>query len=216
MSQILFLGAYLLVILTCSCSVKKITFFSNEPANVSIVPFADASGEGSLVGQAPVTVTVDTINQGYIKVWGENMETQNWIITDLLGENTQANIKLKKIESGEKNDDKDKTDEEKDKEDEKKNQDAKKQGEDRSIEQNKNFRLILNAYQALAQSRWQEARDLSSQLSKAMPNIAAPHIITGLSFLSEGNRAAASSAFNIAKTLDPTDADLEKLIRLSQ
>lgn len=81
---------------------------------------------------------------------------------------------------------------------------------------NQIHRLLLKAYQALSEGNAQVATDLAKQVAQIDSQIAAPHILIGLSHLRTGNKTLAKSAFEKAKALDPLDSEIANLIELSQ
>ncbi len=81
---------------------------------------------------------------------------------------------------------------------------------------NRPTRLLLKAYQALYSKDFSLARDLASRASLIDTTLAAPHIITGLAFLKEGDRPKALASFNQAQALDPEDSEIGSLIRTAQ
>lgn len=85
-------------------------------------------------------------------------------------------------------------------------------------EQNRNrpVRLLLKGYQALYTKDYNLARELAGQASIIDATLAAPHIITGLAYLKQGQRAQARSAFQKAAALDPADAEIAALLRATQ
>lgn len=76
--------------------------------------------------------------------------------------------------------------------------------------------MAMRAYEALSKGNSPLAIDLSNKLKEMNSNIAAPHIIEGLAQLKLGNKKEASSSFEKARSLDPSDADVTKLIEISK
>ncbi len=81
---------------------------------------------------------------------------------------------------------------------------------------NRPVRLIMKAYQALSAKDLRMAKELASKAAELDPALAAPFIITGLSFYQEGRRDQARVAFNKARSLDPEDIEISELLRLVQ
>lgn len=77
-------------------------------------------------------------------------------------------------------------------------------------------RLLLQSYQALTDKDYALARSLAEQASTLSAQIAAPQILIGLSWLQEGNKPNAKTAFSKAKGLDPSDKNLDQLISISE
>jgi len=74
-------------------------------------------------------------------------------------------------------------------------------------------RLLLQAYQALIEQDYARTRAVSEQIIGLSPQIAAPHILIGLSHLQEGDKKLARASFAKAKTLDPGDNSIDTLIK---
>ncbi len=174
-----------------ACSHRSLVFVSSEKAQVSLVEFDDATGNGDLVGETPVTLDIEKLKKQYIRIWGEGLETQYWIVKPLVQERTEISLKLDRREKNE-------------------TADTAKQ------KLNLYFRMLIRAYQALSAKEWDTARELAKQLSRETPEAAAPYVIIGLSFLSEGKKSNAKTAFLQAKNLDPEDLDIDSLLRLTK
>ncbi len=174
------------------CASKTLTLVSNEKANISLVDYDDQAGEGDLVGETPVAIEVDKLKRQYLRVWGEGLYPQFWVIKPLEDSKTEITLRMeRKEESG--------------------------QGDaaGKIQEMNRSFRMLMRAYKALTAKDLETSREISKQINQLQPDLAAPHIITGLSFLAEGNKSKARAAFLKAKNLDPEDRDIEELLRLS-
>lgn len=169
------------------CSSKKLTLVSNERANISLVDFSDDTGEGELVGETPTTLDVSDLDKKYIRVWGDGIQSQYWVVSPLSEAVNELNLRL----------------EYKEEED---------QEEDIGIKTNRQFRMLMRAYQALSSKNWKQARELAKQLMREVPEAAAPYVITGLAFLAESQKSRAKTEFLKAKNLDPEDRDLERLL----
>jgi tetratricopeptide (TPR) repeat protein len=187
-----FLMLFASLSLTGGCATKTLTLVSNEKANISLVDYDDQAGEGDLVGETPVAIEVDKLKRQYIRVWGEGIHPQFWVVKPLEDSKTEITLRLdRKEDTGE--------------------SDAAL----RLQELNRSFRMMMRAYKALTAKDLETAREISKQINQLQPDVAAPHIITGLSFLAEGNKSKARASFLKAKNLDPEDRDLEELLRLS-
>jgi hypothetical protein len=179
------------VLFSVSCTTPTITFLSNEKANVSLVEFDEAGGNGDLLGETPVSIQADQIKNQFIKIWGDGLESQYWIVKPLEQEKNEITLRLDRREEDE--------------------------GEGAVTQRmNRYFRMLLRSYQALTAKEWETARELAKQLSREVPEAAAPFVITGLSYLSEGKKSNARTAFLQAKNLDPEDLDIDALLRLSK
>lgn len=198
------------------CSTRLITIESNPGSTISLVSPASIDSVGELVGKDKAELKVDKIGNKFIKISAPKKIDQIIVITDSLGANTKFNIALKDFPEPEKsaqqpNNDPPKSEpKSKDKNDEKK-----AEAQDYKLI-NLSSRLLLRSYQALVKGNFNQAIDLADKLSQISPRAAAPHIITGLSALKQGNKNLAQSSFSKAKALDPEDTDLDKLLELSK
>ena len=91
-----------------------------------------------------------------------------------------------------------------------------KSGESSTDKDNRNMRLLMAAYSKLHSGQYEKSRELAGKLITIEPEISAPHIIIGLSYLKSGNKQKASASFSQAKTLDPSDNEIDRLIEISQ
>lgn len=175
------------------CASGSITLVSNEKAKVSVLEFEDSAGDGELIGETPLSVDVAKLENKLVKVWGDEFLPQYWIYSPIEDQKTEISLNLTRVETPE-------------------------EPSPSEVIQNLNryFRMLIRSYKALSSKEWQLSRDLSKQLIREVPEVAAPHVITGLSFLSEGNLSQAKSSFLKAKNLDPSDKDIEELIELAQ
>jgi hypothetical protein len=189
------LGCFFLLLLgsALGCSTPTLTLVSNEKVNVSLVDFDDQTGEGDVLGETPLAIDVQKLKKQYIRVWGEGIQSQYWVVKPLTEGKNELTLRVERKE-------------EKDDGDEQ----AKIQ------EQNRAYRMLLRAYKALTAKDWESTREISKQMSQSQPDAAAPHLLTGLSFLAEGNAGKARASFLKAKNLDPEDRDIDELIRLSK
>jgi hypothetical protein len=193
MKKKIFLISYISLSLSSACATKTLTLVSNEKANVSLVDYDDQSGEGDLVGETPVAIEVDKLKKQYIRVWGEDVHPQFWVVKPLEDAKTEITLRLDRKDDSADND-----------------------AAARIQDLNRSFRMLMRAYKALTAKDLETSREISKQINQLQPDVAAPHIITGLSFLAEGNKPKARAAFLKAKNLDPEDRDIEELLRLSQ
>lgn len=181
-----------LINLSFACATKTLTLVSNEKANVSLVDYDDQAGEGDLLGETPVSIELDKLKRQYLRIWGEGLYSQYWVVKALEDSKTEITLRMdRKEETGQ----------------------ADAAG--KIAEMNRSFRMLMRAYKALTSKDLESAREISKQINQLQPDIAAPHIITGLSYLAESNKSKARAAFQKAKNLDPEDRDIEELLRLS-
>jgi len=192
MKKKIFLMSYAVLTLSGGCATQTLTLVSNEKANISLVDYDDQTGEGDLVGETPVAIEVGKLKRQYIRVWGEGLHPQFWVVKPLDDAKTEITLRLdRKEDSGESD------------------------AAARLQELNRSFRMLMRAYKALTSKDLETSREISKQINQLQPDVAAPHIITGLSFLAEGNKSKARAAFLKAKNMDPEDRDIEELLRLS-
>lgn len=81
---------------------------------------------------------------------------------------------------------------------------------------NRPLRLLLKSYQSLSARDYVLTRELAIKAAEMDPTLAAPHILTGLSFYQQGKKEEARVAFNKARALDPEDQEISELLRLVQ
>lgn len=173
------------------CATPTLTVVSNEKANLSLVDFEDSNGEGELIGQTPATIDLEKFEKKYIRVWGEGIQSQYWVVSPLEQDKNELSLRIEKREEPE-------------------------EPEDLSLVINQYFRMLMRSYKALTAKRYETARDLAKQLNRAVPEAAAPHLITGLSYLGEGEKSKARTSFLKAKNLDPEDKDIESLLNIAK
>lgn len=184
---------FLSLIPAFGCSTPTLTLVSNEKVNISLVDFDDQAGEGDVIGETPIAIEVAKLKKQYIRVWGDGVQSQYWIVKPLTEGKNELTLRVERKE-------------------EKDDGDA----QAKIQEQNKAYRMLMRAYKALTAKDWESTREISKQLTQAQPDAAAPHLLTGLSYLAEGNQAKARASFLKAKNLDPEDRDIDELIRLSK
>lgn len=184
LAQVGFLGA---------CATPSLTLVSNEKVNISLVSYDDQGGEGDLIGETPIAIELPKLKKQYVRVWGEGVQSQYWIVKPLTDGKNEITLRVERREEPDDSDEQAKI-----------------------LELNRSNRMLMRAYKALTAKDWESAREVSKQLSQASPDASAPHILTGLSYLAEGVPAKARASFLKAKNLDPDDRDIDELIRLSK
>jgi hypothetical protein len=194
------------------CATPAITFSTDKKATISLVGYADASSDGQIIGEAPQSIEMRQLTDKFVKIWGPGLAPQFWVFTEVVGKDTSVAIKMEETTSA--NDDPNKDPKKPEDKDKKKGDEAKKNDNDKVANDDVilGFRLAMRAYHSLTAGDNETARKLADELKSLMPKVSASHIITGISHLQEGNKTAAAGAFEVAKTLDPKDADIEKLI----
>ena len=195
----------LLVSFGCSSVIKVST---NTEASLSLLDWSGLDGEGTLLGKAPLEIDAGTLDNKVLKISGKDKSPQYWVFTALQGRSMDLKTTLLPIPDAENEEDENEDDEEYEEKD-----DKDKKGLIEKL--NQNMRILLGSYQALARQEYEESVRLATALHKNMPDIAAPHIIMGLSFLKRQQREKARSEFKLAKALDPADPSIDELIKLS-
>ncbi len=139
---------------------------------------------GTLLGEAPVTVELDQIVGKVVRIEQPGKQSVYWIVTDAAGDQTEVSVSMF--------------------------DDPGSSGGSN----NRVARLLMKSYQALSGKLYGPARELADQAATIDPELAAPHVIKGLSFYQEGNSAEARSAFMKAQALDPEDKDIDALLKM--
>lgn len=183
------------MLLSCVSCGGSIALKTSSPATVSTLEWSDLASKGAVIGKTPLEFDQDKISNKVVKIEGEGKLPQYWVFTNLNGSKIDLQTTLEDAPEGEGE-----------------NKEDKKEAEFL----NRNLRLLLNAYESLVSNDYEAAKKIAKSLQDNIPTIAAPHIIVGLANLREGNRAAAHSAFKVAKSLDPSDTAIEKLIEISK
>ncbi len=187
------LGMIASLSLITACASPSLTLVSNEKVNVSLVNYDDQVGEGDLVGETPVTIDLGTLKKRYVRIWGEGIQSQYWIVKPMTDGKNEITVRVERREEPDDND-----------------------AQAKIQELNRNNRALMRAYKALTAKDWDTAREIAKQLSQMSPDASAPHLLQGLSFLAEGQAGKARASFLKAKNLDPEDRDIDELIRLSK
>lgn len=176
-----------------ACATPSLTLVSNEKVNISLVNYDDQGGEGDLIGETPIAIELPKLKKQYVRVWGEGVQSQYWIVKPLTDGKNEITLRVERREEPDDSDE-----------------------QARIQELNRSNRMLMRAYKALTAKDWESAREVSKQLSQVSPDASAPHVLTGLSYLAEGVPAKARASFLKAKNLDPDDRDIDELIKLSK
>ncbi len=179
--------------LSTACATPSLTLVSNEKVNISLVNYDDQGGEGDLIGETPVAIELGKLKKQYVRVWGEGVQSQYWIVKPLTDGKNEITLRVERREEPDDSD-----------------------AQAKIQELNRSNRMLMRAYKALTAKDWESAREVAKQLSQVSPDASAPHVLTGLSYLAEGVPAKARASFLKAKNLDPEDRDIDELIRLSK
>lgn len=187
-----------LLLLSSGCTTQEITFNSMEQGlevNVVLAKLSDPNGVGETLGKAPVTVPLDKVKGKVVRLDSKGKQSQLWVIPDGFGEKTKAEFKLIDISAAQSNSAGGNT------------------NSNVSITSlNQLARLMLKSYQALSGKRYEAALDLARQASSINPSLAAPFLIIGITQMQKGEKEAARLSLNKAKTLDPADMDIDRLL----
>lgn len=182
-----------------SCAHKTITFTSEkEKATVKAVPFDKVGTEGKLLGETPLTVSLEEIQDRVLRMERPGRASLYWVIVNATGDSNEISLDFNQVqrESGE-------------------CRETSEPGLSK-VQANRVLRLLLRAYQALADKQSQIALGLADQAIALEPALAGPHILKGLAQLQEGDKGAAKASFTKARTLDSEDRDLDTLLKASE
>lgn len=175
--------AVLLGVSLTSCMTQKVSFAANQKATVSLVAPGDAGGTGQVLGDLPYVVDLPEVEGKVLKVSGDGLVPQYWVVRQFLGEETKFVLKL---------------------------EDAPRKDEEKSgASKNVVMRLIMRSYAALARSDLVGAMELAKKVEAMDPSLAAPHILAGLVLERQGKVADAKASFEKALAVDPEDQDLK-------
>jgi hypothetical protein len=189
---------FLAFLLGACSTTKTFKLATDGKAQVNLLSWDNLDQEGKFLGETPIDLKIDEIKGQVLKISQPNRKPQYWSIVTDDGSSIEANIKLlNTFDSDGASTDliSDKT---------------------AFGELNRQFRMALRAYEALAKGNNQLAIELSKKLENMNNNIAAPHIISGLAFLNLDDKEKAGVSFAKAKSLDPSDIDVSKLIDLTK
>lgn len=174
-----------------SCATKTITFnVAGEPdsARVSLVSFDNFDEDGENLGVAPVTVPLKDLEGRVVKFSQPGKQNLYWAFTNASGNQSEALVRLPNITESNESAAGDKT------------------------ATNKMMRLVLESYKALSGGRFRVAHDLAAQASTIYPQLAAPYIVQGIALRQLGEVDAARAALIKAKSLDPNDQNIDRLM----
>ncbi len=157
---------------------------------MSLVPLQNIQSSGKTLPN-PVTFDSSLLRNSALKVSAPGKATLFWIAPTTPGQG--AEIKIKELQGC-----------------------SEKENKAAGTFQNRPIRILIKAYQALFARDLGVARDLAAKVAELEPNLAAPHIIIGLAFNYEGQKEQARVSFNRAAALDPEDAEIGQLVRMTQ
>lgn len=176
---------FLVIALTLAgCASRTVSFSANEKASLNLVTPTNTDGQGERIGEVPQTIPIERLNGKVLKVSGPGLLPQFWILSKLPDGDTKIQLKLeRRPEEGQKKN------------------------------PNLSFRLLMKAYKALADKNYKMASELAIQLARIERDIAAPHIIHALSLIQQGQTRDAKVALEAARSFDPEDAEITKLLQ---
>src|SRR5262249_22605371 len=156
-------------------------------------------GEGQKIGDTPVSVDLGKVNGKVLRVTQDKKIPEYWIVScDTRRDRLEAKLRLHDAPTIEGPAiAQEKKEEKKDTSDKKECEKVPAAPSLSAI--NRSHRQLLRAYEALISEDAALARDLADQLAKDSPELAAPFIIIGLSYLQEGDRDQARRAFTKAE-----------------
>lgn len=196
------------IIILCfgfSCA-RSLTIFSNEKAKIMVVQPGEGATEEN-IGETPMTIDPKQLEGKFLKVTAEGRIPQIIVFTTLLGGETQLSVNLATFEPEEDpNKDKDKDDKPKDDKD----------GEDKGASLNTIMRMLMKSYQLLANNDAAGAEQSAQDLLKIKADLSSPHIIIGLAKFKRGEKSAAYASFQTAKSLDPDDKEIDRLLEITK
>jgi hypothetical protein len=189
---------FCLILLISSCSTPQVIVKTSNPSTISLVSWSTANQTGEVLGPSPQTIETAKLTERIIKISQPGYTTQYWVFSKAYGDLVEAKISLR-TEASTNNDKKDK---------------GKGNKEDKRALSNRVGRFLLDAYAELIAGNHTEVRSITAEISKIDKDMATPHILTGLSYLEEGNRSGALSSFKKAQALDPYDPKVKELFEL--
>lgn len=175
---------YLIAIILSGCATKTVTFSTNEKASLSLVTPNNTDGQGERIGDTPQTFPIERLEGKVLKISGPGLLPQFWVLSKLPDGDTKINLKLERRP-------------------------------DEALKKNPNlsYRLLMKAYKALADKNYKLASELAIQLARIERDIAAPHVIHALALIQQGQKRDAQIALEAARSFDPDDAEITKLLQ---
>jgi hypothetical protein len=193
----------ILILFFAFACARSLTIFTNEKAKIMVVQPGESATEEN-IGETPMTVDPRQLEGKFLKVAAEGRIPQIIVFTTLLGGETQLSVNLATFEPEEdpnKDEDKDKD---------------KKDGEDKASSLNTIMRMLMKSYQLLANNDAAGAEQIAQDLLKIKADLSSPHIIIGLAKFRKGEKSGAYASFQTAKSLDPEDKEIDRLLEISK
>lgn len=182
-----------------SCATTKtITVSASDKATVTAVPLASPDDKGDLLGETPVTVNLNQLDGKVVRLNAPGKLPLYWVVTDVAGDSTEAKFNLQ--ENPLYRDKAGKSD----------------APIDRKTAMNRILRLLMQSYKALSAKDYALSKDLAKKAIDIDPELAAPLIIRGMALLKEGKVDEARAALSQAKALDPEDANIDQLLKVTK
>lgn len=176
-----------------SCNTPSIRFqtkSNQKTKQIVLLPIGDQSGVGENLGTTPIDIELSNLKDKMLRIEQDD-EIQYWIFPSLQGSQNTVTLNSN-------------------------NNIAKKpmvmEQENSVIQRNQTNRLLLKSYQALSKGENNVAKELANQAKRIDSRISAPYILLGLVYLGEKDYKNAKTNFQVAKTLDPADIEIDKLI----
>lgn len=196
------LGIVLSVLLfpNLACATKVVNFKTTGPGKVSLLDSGKLDAPTDPIGDTPITVEAEKLRGKVVKIAQPGSPPVYWIMSDASADTIDASFApiLDPSAAGAAGN-------------------SLPDGRvDVKTTTNRIVRLLLRSYQALAEGKYDVARELAAQAATISPEVAGPHVIDGLSLYKNGKFAEAKTALLKAKSLDPEDKDIDKLLEVVQ
>jgi tetratricopeptide (TPR) repeat protein len=184
------------ILLSASCAHKSVTFkTAKDKATVIAVPFDKVGTEGPVLGETPLTVSLDAIQGKVLRMEQPGRAPLHWVILNAAGDTNEVALDFSQVQK-EGNE----------------CQDTRETGVAKA-QANRVVRMLLRAYQALSENQSKIALELADQAITYEPTLAGPYIVKGLAQLQQGDKKEARGSFTRALALDPEDRDLATLLK---
>ncbi|RZA11768.1 MAG: hypothetical protein EOP10_32525 [Proteobacteria bacterium] len=118
--------------LNTACATPTLTLVSNEKVNISLVNYDDQGGEGDLIGETPVAIELGKLKKQYVRVWGEGVQSQYWIVKPLTDGKNEITLRVERREEPDDSD-----------------------AQAKIQELNRSNRMLMRAYKALTAKDWE-------------------------------------------------------------
>lgn len=204
-------GLLLALPMVPACATKTVTFVVTGTAKVSTVSPDNLDKDGAFLGETPLTVETSKIMGKIVKISQKGKIPVYWVMPDVSGQNIRTTLSLADAPQPPQGSAPGAITEKSTKEErEFKTQISLVESKDKI---NRVIRLLLKAYQALASRRLQLAEELASRASAIDPELPGPLVIKGIALMQSGDVAGARATLTNARTLDPEDQDIDKLLQ---